>query len=274
MELLRPQRRRRRRIKCFPSGAAGRLGFNALPPRPRAVDVAKIVGTVDRCDTLTPTFLPKKERERSTRFRRVLRAMQNDIPLPPIEVYQVQRDYYVVDGHHRVAAAIKLKLAYLDAMVTPVTLPGTTHENRLNNSRMLFARRTDLQHVDLRNPEGYERALDIIDGYAASAETQEQCYVYEESARRWYDRVYKPLTRRIESSGLLDHFPGETSGDILLQLYDYAARETAARGEDVDLEDALSDFETRYPPVSLSSRALGPVSHTIARALPGRRNGH
>lgn len=271
MELLRP---RRRRIKCFPSSEAGRLGFSALPPLARPIDIAKIVGTVDRCDSITPTFLPKKDRERSQRFRSVLRAMQNDIPLPPIEVYQLRHAYYVIDGHHRVAAAIKLKLAYLDAIVTPVALPGTTRENRLSNSGMLFARRTELQHVDLHNPEGYDHALAIIDDYAASDEARDQAYSYEESARRWYDRVYKPMTRRIASSGILDHFPDETAGDILLHLYDYAARETAARGEDVDLEDALNDFETRYPPTPLATRALRPVSHTLTRALPRRRNGH
>jgi hypothetical protein len=272
VELLRP--RQRRRIKCFPSGEAGRLGFSALPPLSRPIDVSKIVGSVDRCNSITATFLPKKDRERSQRFRSVLRAMQNDIPLPPIEVYQLQREYYVIDGHHRVAAAIKLKLAYLDAIVTPVVLPGTTHENRLDNSRTLFARRTGLQHVDLRTPEGYDRAIAIIEAYASSPLARDQSYSFEEAARRWYDRVYKPLTRRIASSGILDHFPDESPGDILLQLYEYAARETAARGEDVDLEDALDDFETRYPPTPLSARALRPVSHTITRALPRRRNGH
>lgn len=267
MELLRP--RRRRRIKCFPSGEAGRLGFNTLPPRSRPINVAKIVGTVDRCDALTPEFLPKKERERSARFRSIMRAMESDVPLPPIEVYQLGREYYVIDGHHRVASAISRGLAYIDAIVTSVVLPDTTQENQLHNRRIFFARRTGLQHAEFSQPESYNRALALIDAYAAASGAEGLSYA--EAARHWYERTYQPFCRRVESSGILEHFPGETAGDIVLRLYDYSARETAARGEEIDLEDALADFETRYPPASLSARVLGPVSHTLNRAMPHRR---
>lgn len=267
MPLLHP--RRRRGIKCFPIAEAGRLGLNTLPARPRPIDITKIVGTVDRCEMLTPTFLPKKGRERSARFRSVLRAMSEDVPLPPIEVYQLHRDYYVIDGHHRVAAALRLKRAYLDAVVHPVVLPDTTYENRLNNRRMLFARRTGLQHVELSAPEEYARALGIIESYRSTLEGEDLSYA--EAARRWYERVYKPFTARIASSDLVDLGAGETPGDILLGLYDYAAYETVRRGQEVDLEEALDHVEARFPAPSVMARALEPVSRTLALAVPRRR---
>ena len=263
MQLLRP---RRRRVKCFPVGEAGRLGLNTLPPLPRPIDIGKIVGSVDRCTDLTPAFLPRVQRDRASRFRSVLRAMQSDIPLPPIDVYQLRREYYVIDGHHRVAASIRLKLVYIDAIVTPVVLPDTSYENRLNNRRVFFSRRTGLQHVDLSEPADYRKVLAIIDDFAASPEAKDLSF--SEAARMWYERVYRPLTRLINTSGMLRHFPGETPGDVVLSVYDFAACQTAGHGGNLDVREAVDRFAAMHRPAPLTQRVLKPVSRRIARAVP------
>src|SRR5690348_1243619 len=81
--------------------------LNRMLPHVAAVDLRRIVGSVDatKAATLTKGFVPRQGRTRAPRYRAVLHAMQADVPLPAIEVYGLCGAYYVVDGHHRVAAA-------------------------------------------------------------------------------------------------------------------------------------------------------------------------
>jgi ParB-like chromosome segregation protein Spo0J len=47
--------------------------------------------------------------------------MEQDAPLPAIEVYQLGERYYVLDGNHRVAAARWQEQLEIDAVVTAFT---------------------------------------------------------------------------------------------------------------------------------------------------------
>jgi hypothetical protein len=92
------------------------------------IPAAKIVGSVGRAQTLRSDFFYKSGKV-TARFVRIGKAMERGVALPPIEVYKarlprqrreraaVVTEYYVVDGHHRVAMARKLGQAYLDAHV-------------------------------------------------------------------------------------------------------------------------------------------------------------
>ncbi len=93
----------------------------------RAVPLAKVVGTVGRADTLRSDFFHRLGPTVTERYYRVEEAMRRDKPLPALELYRMVRrgergsaqpsEYYVLDGHHRVAVARKLGLEYLDAHV-------------------------------------------------------------------------------------------------------------------------------------------------------------
>ena len=63
------------------------------------------------------------------RWQRILDANQRLQPLPPVDLVKFGPDYWVVDGHNRVAAALSYKGAGLDAMVTElVPLDGQASE--------------------------------------------------------------------------------------------------------------------------------------------------
>ena len=100
------------------------------------VDVRKIVGSVGRAMTLRSDFFYKRGEAMTARFHRVGQAMQTGKALPPLELYKVRREqeekgsppvseYYVVDGHHRVAMARKLGQDFHDAHVVEYRLAGT-----------------------------------------------------------------------------------------------------------------------------------------------------
>jgi hypothetical protein len=58
------------------------------------------------------------------RYQRLRTAFDRMLPLPPIEVVEVGGEYWVVDGHNRVAMARETKLAFLDANVTGIRWAG------------------------------------------------------------------------------------------------------------------------------------------------------
>lgn len=90
-------------------------------PRTVTVDVAQVVGSVGRSHELGPDFRPSARHGRiddAERFSRVRAAMRRDRPLPPVELYKLGSAYYVLDGHHRVAAALDLGQLAIDANVT------------------------------------------------------------------------------------------------------------------------------------------------------------
>jgi hypothetical protein len=84
------------------------------------IPVASIVGSVDGASQLFDrNFRPVSDRARA-RLGSVLVAMRQGEPFPPIEVWAWRGEYYVLDGHHRVAAARALGSDYISAHVIEV----------------------------------------------------------------------------------------------------------------------------------------------------------
>jgi hypothetical protein len=84
------------------------------------IPVASIVGSVDGASQLFDrNFRPLSEGAHA-RLGSVLVAMRQGEPLPPIEVWAWHCEYYVLDGHHRVAAARAVGSDYISAHVVEV----------------------------------------------------------------------------------------------------------------------------------------------------------
>ena len=89
-------------------------------PHERVIAVEDVVGTVDSgAPEFDRRFRPVDVRARP-RFIAVFAAMYRGEPVGRVEVYAWQGDYYVLDGHHRVAAARALGQDFLEAVVTEV----------------------------------------------------------------------------------------------------------------------------------------------------------
>ena len=72
-------------------------------------------------------FLPLKDRRSDdwrARWQRILAAIESLKNLPPVELVRFGDEYWVVDGHNRVAAALYTGQNELDAAVTDLRLPG------------------------------------------------------------------------------------------------------------------------------------------------------
>ena len=97
-----------------------RIGYRTVP-------LDRIVGTLRHPSQNTADFLPLP-RLRGTnweaRWQRISRAMDRLAVLPPVDLVKVGDDYYVEDGHNRVAAALQAGAVAIDADVTELLLPG------------------------------------------------------------------------------------------------------------------------------------------------------
>ena len=105
-------------------------GATAAPRRPvglRSVPLDRIVGTMRHPSQNTDDFLPLPRLRGANwrgRWQRITRAMDRLETLPPIDLVQVGDDYYVTDGHNRVAAARRAGGVEVDADVTRLLIPG------------------------------------------------------------------------------------------------------------------------------------------------------
>jgi hypothetical protein len=92
-----------------------------------SVPLDRIVGTMRHPSQNTADFLPlprlRGENWRA-RWQRINRAMDRLVLLPPVELVQVGTEYYVADGHNRVAAARAAGAVEIDADVTQLVVPG------------------------------------------------------------------------------------------------------------------------------------------------------
>ena len=199
----------------------------------RTVEVAKIVGSVNRYRDFDRAFLPAHNRLAS-RWQRVDRAFYEDIGLPPVVLYKVGDVYFVVDGHHRVSVAREQGQEYIEAEVrecrvkVPVEPDLQPEDLEILGAKVEFLERTGLDRlrpearIELTVPDGYNRMLEHIAVHRYFMGLDEHHDIPEEEAvAHWYDTVYLPIVKVIRERGVLEEFPGRTEGDLYLWVLDH-----------------------------------------------------
>ncbi len=260
-----------KQIKSFDEVSQREGALNRLPPRLMPVELKRIVGSVSqtKVETLTPAFLSRSEGEHSARYRSVYTALQQDVPLPPIEVYALRSKYYVVDGHHRVAAARSLGFCYLDALVHEFLLPATSDANRLHNERVHFERMTGLTALVLSEVGQYRKLLNQIREHQFLLGQTGQQTTMKTAAADWYEYVYQPVAAHLAASSVPAHFPERTVADLYVYLCDHKWVASQNRGMDIGFAKALADFERLYPPLTGHATGLAaPLNVLRALARP------
>src|SRR5712691_4546383 len=227
----------RRQLRCFREDAerAGTLIQRNLGMR--TIEVARIVGSVDRCTELSIDFRPPTRRRRKhdeDRFHRVRRALEQNDALPAIDVYKLGFGYYVLDGHHRVAVALQNGQVEIDANVTEYVPVADELAPERFAARRAFERATGLTEIGAAQPDSYGALLDAIQRYQAEQGLDE----LPRAARRWFEDVFRPLWRTIRARQLTAAFPGKRPADLIAQL----AVWRAAEAPDLDWHTALEQF--------------------------------
>ncbi len=196
-------------------------------PLDRVVGSAAPAGKAGDFD---PGFLPLNRRTRD-RWTRIYREMVEGQELPPIDVYKVGDDYYVIDGHHRVSVARSLGRATINARVVEVRTRAPLGP-RLDAATLLraaeYAAFLETTQLHRTRPEArlecsrlgrYDEILKHIlgHGYFLGLEKGRTVPV-PEAAASWYDHVYKPIAAAIRKYGVLEQLPGWTEADLYVEI--------------------------------------------------------
>lgn len=195
------------------------------------VPLDRIVGTVQRDREFNRAFLPRDESLRE-RWREIEGLAEGMRGFPPVELYRVGDTDFVVDGHHRVSVARAIGAPTIEAHVrefaSPLALPvGASIEDVVARQGLVgFLQTTGLtargDEFRTTEPDGYERLLDHINVHRHFRGVSEQReFPWPEAVRSWRDSVYRPMVEKIESSGILDDFPGRTATDLYLFTMDH-----------------------------------------------------
>jgi nucleotide-binding universal stress UspA family protein len=233
----RGERLERHKLRCFEEDAerAGVLVRRDLGVR--TIEVARIIGSVDRCHELGLDFRPPLRRRRKhdeDRFRRVREAVLAGAPVPAIEVYKLGFGYYVLDGHHRVAVALEQGQVEIDAHVYEYVAVADEQAAERFAARRAFERATGLTEVGAARPESYGILLDAIERYREEQGLQD----LQIAARRWFSDVFRPLWQTIRARQLVAAFPGNRSADLIARV----AAWRVAHAPDLDWPTALDRF--------------------------------
>ncbi len=224
------------------------------------IEVARVVGTAGRNTDFDKNFLPRRPQVRE-RWRRLEQAYP-DGGFPPIVAYKLHDNYFVVDGHHRVAIAKQKKIDFIDAEVTELHLRRSLPEG-LDLGRVIFAEQERIfmeesglaegepdAHIEFSKPDGYPELLQLIQtyGYRLMLERNE-VVPPPMAARHWYENIYLPAVEGIRAQGLPKIFPRATEADLYLLVHQRRLCLFSERGY-VSMQDMareLKEAESKRP---------------------------
>jgi DNA-binding Lrp family transcriptional regulator len=184
------------------------------------VPLVEITGSVGRYKDFDRQFRPKSHLP-SERLAHVRAAMKRGNRMPPVKLYKIKDEYYVVDGHHRITVARELGLDRIEGRVIEFMPSADTLENVLYCERTAFAEATGLKEKILLTELGhYPKLLRQVRDHQRHLNRESGApWNLEDAARDWYDSIYTPLTTLIEKGDLMTSFPHRTVAD----LYTYMA---------------------------------------------------
>jgi len=218
------------------------------------IPVDKIVGSVGRYDEFDSSFLPLKSRD-AQRWASVRVAALDPTELPPIDVYQIDDAYFVIDGNHRVSIARHTGMEFIAAHIieieTRVPFPKDLRHDDLilASEEAAFLERTRLDRLcpgaELKTslPGQYDKLENHIEVHRFFLEmNKERELSDEEAVQRWYAEAYLPVVEAIREHGLMREFANRTETDLYLWIAENQAALRNELGWDVGPQTAVENF--------------------------------
>ncbi len=187
--------------------------------------------------------------------------MKGGVTLPPIKLYQIKDEYYVLDGNHRVAAAKALGRDEIDACIMEFLPSPTTLKNLLYRERADFLEKTQLPDtIELTEIGQYSAILRQIRKHQDFLKSLEQGEVtFHQAASDWHQTIYQPLVSLIQQGQLLTAFPDRTPADLYsyISLQQWEQKQARTYGREIDqlIPENMEEFrammskktESEYP---------------------------
>lgn len=201
------------------------------------VPINKIVGSVGRYHDFDAHFRPKGY-DSDERLHGIMKKMREGRPMPPISLYQIKDSYYILDGHHRYAAARELGHQEIRSCILELLPSKDTIENRLYRERTEFRDRYLLSAaIELTEMGQFGVLEEQIEEHRQFLEQERNGSITPaEAAADWYKTIYLPLRTLIVSSNITKSFKSRTADDLYLyiSLHQWKRGKTRNYGKGID----------------------------------------
>lgn len=188
----------------------------------QVVEITEVVGSVGRSLSFNRDFSikdPGNVPHALGRVAKIEEALERGEALPPIELYKMDDEYYVLDGHHRIIAAKKQGQKFIDAHVTEYLPLRNAAGRSFIQKRIEFEEETGLQSISLSHRESYNKLLRQIENYKNLLEQKGDNGVsFKEAAQDWFEAIYRPVAQKIRNINLKEYLPGARTSDIYVYL--------------------------------------------------------
>jgi uncharacterized ParB-like nuclease family protein len=224
------------------------------------VPLDKIKGSVGRYTDFDQQFRLKGAGNEE-RLASLTQAIQEGRSIPPVSLYQIKDNYYIVDGHHRVTAARNLKQSHIQAKILELLPSEGTVENRLYLEKIDFRDKVGIPKViDFTEPGQSEFLLEQITMHQNSlTEENQQETSLKEAGLDWYRSIYLPLRTLIKNSGLLRSFPDRTMDDLYLYISTHQWQRKSERRYGIGVDKLIPrDMEAFRKKMARNSNASYP----------------
>ena len=205
----------------------------AGPRKIENIPLDAIIGRVGRYADFTRSYWPLSDSD-DQRWAKVKMAVSDMAGVPPIEVYQIGKAYFVLDGNHRVSVFREMGATHIQAYVTQLATkvslsPDDDIEHIIIKAEYLdFLEFTQLDKLrpeaDIRVsvPGAYKNIQEHIQIYQHYfSQAQNRAVPLVEAVTAWYDNYYRVVIDAIHRLGIRRDFPGHTDGDIYMRVWQH-----------------------------------------------------
>lgn len=201
--------------KCFREDQVCEAAFDHIDRGICRVPLEHIVGSVGRYHDFDGQF-KLKDHVPPDRLISVKKAMREGKSLPPVKLYKIKDEYYVLDGNHRISAAKEFGRSDIMAKIVEFIPSSNTLENIIYREKSDFMEQTGLTHpIEISEVGQFPYLFEQVEAHRAFLAGREKPgATVKQAAEDWYATIYQPMTGIIKKAKLLASFPGRTQDDL------------------------------------------------------------
>ena len=209
-------------VKSFQRSQQEEAAFDSRVRGIRTIPLDRIVGSVGRYNDFDDRFRMRSHMP-VERLEAIKQAYRNGKSLPPVKLYQIKNEYYVLDGNHRIAALKEIGRDEVQAKIIEFIPSEKSMGNLIYREKAEFDDLTQLPaEIELTELGQYQHLLRQIEDHQKFLQTQTGHQMpLEEAALDWYRTIYTPLIEIIKNGNLITHFPERSLGDLFVYISVY-----------------------------------------------------
>ncbi|MBN1276193.1 MAG: Lrp/AsnC ligand binding domain-containing protein [Deltaproteobacteria bacterium] len=238
------------KVKSFDESQKNEDAFDTVDRGICSVPVDQIVGSVGRYNDFDSEFRLKRHIP-SEKLQSIRNAVKAGKPMPPVKLYKIKDDYYVLDGNHRVAVAKEFGFCNIDAKIVEFIPSKKTLDNMLYCEKSEFRDKTGLSYsIDLTEVGQYAHLImQILKHQDFLGQSTGEGVSFERAAADWYETIYLPLIEVIKKARLIEAFPDRTNADLYAYVtfhqWERAAARNYGNGIDQLISKSMEDFREK-----------------------------